>query len=86
MKQRPDSAYLKTEFFEDRDTEIRQRERRIVTTRKPHRCAYADVIGKPHDIQPGCRALYERAIVEGQWGAWYACLPCLDEWLNEIDR
>lgn len=79
-----DSEYLSTEFFEDRDTGIRAQSRKIVVTRAAHRCAYADVIGNPHTIPPGTRAVYERAVVEGQWGAWWSCLGCLDTWLDEI--
>jgi len=86
QKQRPDSAYLETVFFEDRDTEVRGLERRMVVTKTAHRCAYADVIGTPHEIPAGARVLNERAFVEGQWGSWWACLPCLDTWLDEIER
>lgn len=81
-----DADYIGTEFFEDRDVEIRGRVRRVVITRTPHRCSYADVIGKPHDIAPGNRALTEWAVVEGEPGRWWACLDCLDTWLDEIRR
>lgn len=80
----PDNAYLTVQLFEDRDVDIRCSSRRLVTTRQPHRCAYADVICDPHQIPPGTRAICERAIVEGQWGAWYACLACVDTWLDHI--
>lgn len=78
--------YLETEFFQDRDLEIRNQRRRIVKTRKVHRRAFADVVQKPHDISAGTECLNERAFVEGQPGAWYACFECLDTWLDEINR
>lgn len=79
-----DSEYLETQFFEDRDLEIRGAVRAIVTTRSVHRCSYADVLQKPHEIPSGTRALTEWAVVEGVPGRWWACLSCLDEWLDEI--
>lgn len=78
-----EDEYLSVEFFEDRDLEIRNRERKIVIARAEHRCSFADVVGKPHVIQPGSRAIYEKAVVEGRWGAWWGCLDCLDKWLDE---
>lgn len=86
MGMHTDDEYLSTVFFEDRDDEITARARSIVVTRAPHRCSYADVIGKPHEISPGTRAIAEWAVVNGEPGRWWACLPCLDTWLDEIKR
>lgn len=85
MKQQySDTDYLNTELFCDRDTDVRCLTRKIVLTRTEHRCAFADVLGKSHQIAPFTRAIRERAIVEGRWGANYSCLPCVDIWLDEI--
>jgi hypothetical protein len=79
-----DTEYLNTELFCDRDTDIRCLTRKIVLTSSAHRCAFADVLGRPHQIEPRTRAIREKAIVEGQWGTNYSCLPCIDIWLDEI--
>ena len=86
MAKYADAEYLNTEFFDDRDDTITGCVRRIVITRTPHRCAYADVIGRPHEISPGQRVLTEWAVVNGEPGRYWACLPCLDEWLDQIKR
>jgi hypothetical protein len=81
-----DAQYADYDPFElsDRDVDIRCRTVRVVKTRSAHLCS-----GTPetdhHDMAPGTRARYERAIVDGSWGAYYVCLLCMDKWLNEIE-
>jgi hypothetical protein len=57
----------------DRDVDIRHRTVRIASVAKPHRCAIGD-----HLIHPGDRARHETAIVDGKWGGFYCCIPCLE--------
>lgn len=80
----PESTYLQAELFDDGDAEIRCMTKKIITTRKEHRCAMGDVLQKPHQITPQSEALKESAIVEGEWVTAYSCLPCIDQWLSEL--
>ena len=73
-----DDEYIQFDPFEgDRDTDIRCRSVKMVTTRKVHQCTGIDDM---HKIHPGTRARYEKAIFEGSWASWYMCVGCLDEW------
>lgn len=80
----PDEKYLETEFFLDRDLIIKNRQIKLVITRKEHMCAFGYVIGKEHTIPIGKKVYFEKAVVEGEWGSCYSCLECLDTWLDEI--
>ena len=73
-------------FEGERDVDIRCRTVKIVTTRKPQRCYGTD--GKMHDITPGTRARFETALVDGAWGGYYTCVPCMEKWLasERVDR
>lgn len=84
MPKYPDSAYLEAALFEDRDLQMRCESRKLVTTRSPHRCAFADSIGESHEIPASSRAIMESAIVEGRWGRAWSCLDCVDGWLDHI--
>ena len=78
--------YLNNDPFcgPDRDAEIRCHTAKIVTVRKSHPCMLADLIGnKVHDINSGEKARNDRAIVDGEWGSYYCCIPCMDKWLIE---
>lgn len=79
-----DEQYLAAELFEDGDAEIRCLTRKMVVTRKSHRCAFADVLQRPHDISAGTRVIRETAIAEGEWGSCYSCLPCVDQWFDHL--
>jgi hypothetical protein len=82
----PEHYYIDDDFFDDRDTEIRVRTKKIVKTRKEHHCALGRLLtGKEyHKIATGSLAVYEKAIVDGEWGSWYACIDCYNECLDEI--
>lgn len=77
---RSDQEYIDFDPFLDcdRDVDVRCQQVKIVTTRKPHRCAAADLLDKAHDIPAGALARYESAIVDGEFGSYYCCLPCLE--------
>ena len=60
---------------------------KIVVVKKAHTCmcpANTKHGGKFHEIKPGEKAVCDRAIVDGTWGASYTCLPCLQSWENHI--
>lgn len=78
-----DERYLRCDPFQggDRDVKIKARTVKIVTIRKPQLC-FDPANGKPHDIQPGTRARYEHALVDGEWGSYYTCLACMDKWME----
>lgn len=67
----------------DRDVDIRARTVKVVTTRKPQRCYGDDGAASAHDIPAGTRARVERAIVDGEWGSFYICVPCMVKWLTD---
>ena len=84
MKKRTDEEYIQYDPFEgDRDVNIRCQQVRMVTVRKSHKCVGLEP-NNPHTIEPGSRARYESAIVDGKWGNYYMCIPCMDEWLESI--
>jgi len=72
-------------FDGDRDVDVRCRSLKIVKVRKPHDCQLVDLIGvEPHKIKPGELAICDRALVEGEWGSCYACIGCMDKWLDDF--
>lgn len=48
-----DYKYLETEFFSDVDTNIRNKEIKLVITLKEHRCAFGDIVNNTHTIPIG---------------------------------
>jgi hypothetical protein len=85
---RTDKEYLDFNPFEgDRDVDIQGYKVRIVSTRKEHKCmaGYLQVNGgDSHTIPARSRAWLETAIVDGEPGSCYCCLPCLDKLMDEI--
>jgi hypothetical protein len=78
-----DREYLNRDPFDgERDVDIRCRSVTIATTRKPQQCYGTD--GKMHDMPVGTRVRRERAIVDGKWGTYYVCIPCMDRWLRDM--
>lgn len=78
-----DAEYLRWDPFDgaDRDIDIRARKVKMVTTRKAQRCHGNSGM---HDIPAGTRARYESAIVDGEWGSYYTCVACMDQWLRDV--
>lgn len=83
---RTEQDYLACEgMLDGRDEHIRSRTVKVVATRKPHECFSFDCRGL-HAIPAGTRAIYEHAIVDGQWGSFYTSLECADSWLDFLER
>lgn len=80
-----DARYFNRDFFLDRDVEIRVLTKRMVTTRKRQTCALGQLTRRHKYIKPGTRALYERAVVDGEIGACWCCVPCMDAQIAETD-
>jgi len=66
----------------DRDVDIRCRTVKIVKVRKQQICVFNS---GSHVIEKGEIARYDKALVDGHWGAYYCCIPCLDKWLDELE-
>lgn len=71
-------------FAGDRDVDVKMHSVKIITLRKPHDC-YMGMCppDKPHNIERGRRARFEKALVDGEWCSYYICLDCIDKWLKE---
>jgi hypothetical protein len=74
------------EYFEgmysDGDADVRQYSRRVVKTRKAHKCP-GNFLEALHDIPAGTTAVVETAIVDGKWGSCYTCADCVEKWKKE---
>lgn len=78
-----DAQRLAFDPFEgDRDVDVRMRSYRMVTVRKPQTC-YGLEAKQDHVIEPGGRARFEKALVDGKWGKFYLCVDCCDRWLRD---
>lgn len=84
MKQRDESEYLGWDAWggaKDGSGADSAHSAKMVTTRTAHEC----LVGDPHPISVGSRARREKAIVDGEWCSWYACLPCIERELAEYE-
>lgn len=80
-----DNDYVSYDPFDgDRDVDVRCRSVKIVAVRKEHVCHSSLIDKKPHNVKIGERARVEKALVEGEWGSYYVCIPCMDRWLDEM--
>lgn len=80
-----DEDYLRFDPFEgERDVDIRCKSVKLVAVRNPQKCHGLDAESHGHAINPGERARYEKAIVDGKWGSCYVCLGCMDKWLADF--
>lgn len=86
----PEDAYLKYNPYFD-DCEVKYIKIKLVKTRKEHECMLAfnlmhdpkkNVV--PHKIPVGSMARRDVAMVEGEWGKCYACIECMDKWLQDV--
>lgn len=57
------------------DGDIRALSVKMVVTRKPHNCV-ANI--NTHEIPRGSLVRREKAVHDGEWRSWYACLDCID--------
>ena len=77
-----ESDYVNYDPFDgDRDVDIRCQTVKLVKARVDHICVFSN---PPHTIFKGDMARYESALVDGRWGSYYMCIPCLDSWFDEI--
>ena len=78
-------AYLSADPFMDYESDVKYLKKKLVRVRREHDCmCFAYVGEKPHKIQIGEMARLDSAMVDGEWGRCYSCLPCLDKWLKEL--
>lgn len=87
-----DQEYIDFNPFDgERDANIRLQSCKVVKVRKEQKCHLCQLDNqflkdgeKPKDetIKVGEKARYEKALVDGEWGSWYACLPCMDKLLD----
>lgn len=83
-----DAAYIRFDpGAGDMDVDIKCQEVRIVTVRKPQPCWLGMSPDRAnHNIEPGQRARFEKAIVDGDWRSYYCCLPCIEKELTEWQK
>jgi hypothetical protein len=81
-----DAEYLDAPYliFEDRDTDIQCRSIKLVITRKPHDC----MVPGPecgHSIPAGTKVVCDSALVDGEFGRYYCCLPCIEREVRALE-
>lgn len=84
-----DEDYIHFNPFEGDEAKIECRSVSLVRVRKPQSCFFGlePLRGDKHVIQPGERARYEKALIDGSfWGRYYVCLPCMDRWLGDTEE
>lgn len=74
--------YLRHDLFsgDKGDSGVRNESAEIVRTRKTHECLATD---ECHEIPTGSLAVRHKAVFDGRWATWYACLPCIDREIDE---
>lgn len=76
----PPIDYTKWDPFTGDESEIKCRTVKVRTARKARVCW--GLSGKAnHLIKPGDRYRFEKALVDGHWGEYYMCLPCMDRFI-----
>ena len=75
--------YIDSQIFAgDMDGSESNFSEKIVKTRKPHECC---VCGKK--VPKSTKMVMQSTIIDGEgWRSCYICLPCIEEWLEEIGR
>jgi hypothetical protein len=63
------------------ECDVMYRTVKIVKTSKEHTCMCPG--SDLHPIPTGSLAYNEKAIVEGCWESTYACVRCLDKWIDD---
>jgi len=80
MKYKPE-MYLDCGLYDgDFGDDIENHQERVVKCRNPHQC----IGGCDGEIKPGEYALLETGFMDGEPVSCYTCLPCIDEWLDEL--
>lgn len=80
MKRKPEE-YIDCGFYEGGDIEdIANYTQKVVRCRKEHICSACR-----KKIKKGDYALRETGFMDGAPVQNYVCIPCLDEWLDEIE-
>lgn len=70
-------------FGGEMDVDVRYRTVKMVITRSVHECFGRDDEGfRLHKIPAGTRCRYEKALVDGEWGQWYCCIPCMEHYIS----
>lgn len=70
-------------FFGD-EGELKLHTKKIVKVRKEHPC-FLGMNSDLHTIKPGERAIFEKALVDGDyWGKYYMCFSCIEKELDLI--
>ena len=81
MKRKPEQ-YIDCGFYEGGDVEdIANYQQKVVKCRKDHLCSACQ-----KRIKKGDHALRETGFMDGAPVQNYVCIPCLDEWLDEIEQ
>jgi hypothetical protein len=81
-----EKAYIQCDPFDgERDVNIRAKTVKVVKVRKEHLCVAGLHGRKGHIIKKGESARLEKAIVDGVWGSFYCCIPCMDKLIAEFD-
>lgn len=76
-----DDDYVAVDPFAGDESDVRCRSVRIRRARARHTC-YGLAGDMDHTIEPGQRYRHERALVDGTWGEFRMCFPCLDAFLE----
>lgn len=79
MKYKPED-YIESGFYGDGEEDIEGRTEKVVKCRKPHKCMACE-----KEIQIGEHALLEKGFMDGEPVSCYTCLPCIEEWLDELN-
>ncbi len=79
-------AYLHFDPFHDRDVEIKCETRRLVKVRADREC-YMGLVEpqRQHFIKRGELARLDSALVDGKWGSYHLCIPCIEAALKELE-
>lgn len=79
--------YLNESWFEGDDSQVACRTIKFVKVRKEHQCFLSMGMwgDSPHNVKKGNYAYYEKALVDGEWGSYYMCTDCMDNWLDKVN-
>ncbi len=64
---------------EERDTDIRNKKQKLVTTKKNHQCSFCNGA-----FNKGTQMVYESAIIDGFPESCYTCIECVDKYAEDM--